>query len=175
MAQLASAFELRGVKMLLLSCDTPAQHHAWAADVRALVDAPELPYPILSDPTREVAAKLGMLDAHVRDGDGLPLATRGVFIIGPDLLVRAITFYPLYIGRGFHELLRAIDALQQAERGTVATPDDWSRGEPVLISPQLSSKEAQLHFAGDVTVVSLPSGKSYLRITSGAPSAAAHR
>ena len=170
MAQLASAFESRGVKMLLMSCDTPAQHHAWAADIRALVDVPELPYPILSDPTREVASKLGMLDPHISDGDGMPLTVRGVFIIGPDLLVRAITYYPLYIGRGFYELLRAIDALQLAEKGLVATPDDWRQGEPVLISPKLSTKEALARFPGDVSVVNLPSSKSYLRITSGTAS-----
>ena len=38
----------------------------------------DLPYPIISDPKRELAVKFGMLDPEEKDKEGLPLTCRAV-------------------------------------------------------------------------------------------------
>lgn len=42
-------------------------------------------FPIIADPTREIAVKYGMLDPGHKDKEGLPLTCRAVFIIGGTL------------------------------------------------------------------------------------------
>ena len=44
------------------------------------------------------------------------------------------------------EVLRAIDSLQLTEREKVATPVNWSPGEPVIIAPSLSADDARERF-----------------------------
>ena len=59
------------------------------------------PYPIIADEKRELAVKLGMLDAVEKDKAGLPLTARAVFIIGPDKKMKLSLLYPATTGRNF--------------------------------------------------------------------------
>merc|ERR1712193_567531 len=45
---------------------------------------PEFGYTIISDPKREIAVQLGMIDPDEKDKAGMPVTARAVFIIGPD-------------------------------------------------------------------------------------------
>ena len=47
-----------------------------------------LDYPIISDPSREVALLYGMLDPDYLDNKGIPLTVRSVFFIDPKKKVR---------------------------------------------------------------------------------------
>jgi alkyl hydroperoxide reductase subunit AhpC len=58
---IASEFERRGVKIIGLSCDTVENHAPWNADIKA-TQGNSFDFPIISDPTRDIAATLGMLD-----------------------------------------------------------------------------------------------------------------
>ncbi|MDB5650041.1 MAG: 1-Cys peroxiredoxin, partial [Hyphomicrobiales bacterium] len=64
------------------------------------------------------------------------------------------------VGRNFDEILRVIDALQLADRASVATPADWRPGEKVIIP---------LSIADDEAVKAFPQGwdapRPYLRLT----------
>jgi peroxiredoxin len=53
-------FDQRNVKLIGLSCNSAADHDAWAQDIKALRGA-EPTFPIIADPKRDVAALLGML------------------------------------------------------------------------------------------------------------------
>ena len=57
------------------------------ADVKAY-GGEIFPYPVVCDDSRELAVRLGMLDPSDQNAQGLPMAVRAVFIIGPDKLLK---------------------------------------------------------------------------------------
>ncbi|CAI5996118.1 unnamed protein product [Closterium sp. NIES-64] len=122
-------------------------------------------YPIIADPSRDIAVKLGMLDAVAKDAAGLPLTARAVFVVGPDKTLKLSILYPATTGRNFHEILRVIDSLQLTAKYSVATPVDWKHGDDVIVAPSVSNEAAKEKFPKGFKMVELPSGKSYLRTT----------
>ena len=58
---------------------------------------------------------------------------RGVFIIDPNNKVRAISFYPMEVGRSIDEIKRMVIALQTVDANVVLTPANWQPGNDVLI------------------------------------------
>jgi alkyl hydroperoxide reductase subunit AhpC len=55
----------------------------------------DVTYPILSDPTREIALSLGMItNEHVDSLSGLPVTGRSVYVIDPNFCIRLIVSYP---------------------------------------------------------------------------------
>ena len=75
--KLAPEFEKRGVKMAALSCDDADSHKGWINDIKFYTDG-KFSYPIIADPKRELAVKLGMVDPDEKDAAGLPLTCRAV-------------------------------------------------------------------------------------------------
>merc|ERR550534_2225790 len=62
MAQrLAPEFEKRGVKMIALSVDTVSEHNGWIDDIKSYTNG-DFKFPIISDPKRDIAVQLGMID-----------------------------------------------------------------------------------------------------------------
>lgn len=74
------------------------------------------------------------------------ITVRSVFVIDPSKKVRLILTYPPSTGRNFAEILRAIDSLQLTDTRSIATPVNWSPGEEVVVSPNLSDEEARRQF-----------------------------
>ena len=64
----------------------------------------QVEYPIIADPSRDLAVRLGMLDPVAKDAAGLPLTARAVFVIGPDKKLKLSILYPATTGRNFHEV-----------------------------------------------------------------------
>lgn len=62
----APEFNKRNTKLLAHSVDQLKSHVDWVNDIKSYcLDIPgEFPYPILADPTRELAVQFGMLDEH---------------------------------------------------------------------------------------------------------------
>ena len=79
-AQLIPEFTKRNVKVIALSCDPVESHKGWIKDIvdYGKLPATEFPYPIISDPNRELAVQLGMVDPVEKDKAGLPLTCRAV-------------------------------------------------------------------------------------------------
>jgi alkyl hydroperoxide reductase subunit AhpC len=80
-----------------------------------------------------------------------------VFIIDPANKVRLTLTYPKSVGRNFDEIVRVIDALQLTDLAPVSTPVDWVPGGRVIVSPMMSTEDAQARFSGVEEV------KPYLR------------
>ncbi|BFZ05516.1 hypothetical protein BsWGS_08555 [Bradybaena similaris] len=163
---LEEEFKKRNVKLIALSCDDVDSHIDWGKDVveYAGCKMEKLPYPIIADEKRELAVQLGMIDPDERSKEGLPLAARAVFIIGPDKRIKLSINYPATTGRNFNEILRAIDSLQLTARKKVATPADWQHGDKCMVLPTLSQEEA-IQLFPNLETHALPSGKQYLRLT----------
>jgi len=164
-AQLKPEFEKRGIKLIALSCDSVEDHNGWAKDISDYAGCGTLPYPIIADPSRELSIQFGMLDPDEKDGTGMPLSCRAVFIIDSAKKLKLSILYPATTGRNFDEILRAIDSLKLTVEQKVATPVDWKHGDKCMVIPSISTEKAKEIFPKGVEVRSVPSGKEYLRFT----------
>ena len=157
-AGLKGEFEKRGVKVIGVSVDPLDSHQGWAADIKE-VTGNELNFPLIADPSHEIAEKYDMLPATAGTELAEVLTVRSVYVIGPDNKIKLSLTYPASTGRNFQEILRAIDSLQLTAKHSVATPADWKQGEDVIIANSVNDDDAKAKF-GDFTKV-----KPYLRTT----------
>jgi peroxiredoxin (alkyl hydroperoxide reductase subunit C) len=102
-----------------VSTDSEYVHLAWRTQHE---DLKALPFPMLADIKRELAAALGVLDR----GEGVAL--RATFIVDPEGVIRFVSVNDLNVGRNPQEVLRVLDALQTDE----LCPCNWQKGEEVL-------------------------------------------
>ncbi|XP_013179065.1 PREDICTED: peroxiredoxin-6 [Papilio xuthus] len=165
---LVPEFKKRNVKVIGLSCDTVESHNDWCKDIQCYAGCNEnepFPYPIIEDKARNLAVKLGMVDKDELDSSGIPLTARAVYIIDPKKKFRLSILYPATTGRNFDEILRVLDSLQLTDKAKVATPVDWKMGDDCMVLPTVPEENIDTLFPQGVTVVSLPSGKKYLKKT----------
>lgn len=164
-AKLMPEFRRLGVKVIAVSCNSVESHRKWIEDIKSYGEITEetFPYPIIEDEKRSLASLLGMLDPAELDGSGVPVTARAVFIIDPAKKMRLSILYPATTGRNFDEIIRVIESLQLTEKFKVATPVDWKKGDDVMVQPTVSDEEAKSLYS-NVKTLTLPSGKTYLRI-----------
>ena len=152
-ARRKTEFDQRGAQLIGLSVDPPDSHREWIKDV-AKVGGAEVSYPIVADPDLKIAKQYGMFHPEA----DATVTVRSVFLIDPKHKVRLILTYPPSIGRNIDEILRALDALQQADKQGVATPVDWKPGQDVVVPPSVSDADAEKRYPGKIRKVT-----SYLR------------
>ncbi|MCA1297815.1 peroxiredoxin [Stappia indica] len=154
-SQLAGPFAARNTKPLGLSTDTVAEHVKWIADVNDTQNT-DLQFPIVADADLKVSRLYDMLHPDESETQ----AVRSVFIIDPNKKIRLTMTYPMNVGRNFDEILRVIDALQLADKNSVATPADWRPGDRVIIPPSITNEVAKTKFTQGWEEV-----RPYLRFT----------
>jgi len=148
-------FRNRGVKIVGFSCSPAEEHKGWIRDIKQISGAAPS-FPIFSDPTRQHAEALGVLDKRNRDRGGLPLTVRAVYILDPTKTIRLMTAYPASTGRNMDEILRSIDSLLLTDKHDIATPCNWKPGDDVIVDYNLSDQLAELQF-DQYRIVDLPS------------------
>lgn len=144
MAKVQSEFEARNVKFIGHSTDSVQDHFKWIKDIKD-TQGVEPAFPIIGDEDLHISKLYGMLPEDAKPGNRTAMdnaTVRAVFVIDPAKKVRAMTFYPMSAGRSFTEILRLVDALQLYDEKHVVTPVNWKQGDPVLIPPYISDKEA---------------------------------
>ena len=154
MAGLTNEFTKRNVKIIGISVDPVDDHHRWKQDI-VDVSGNAVDYPLIGDPELKVAKLFDMLPAAAGDtSQGRTPAdnatVRSVFVIGPDKKVKLMLTYPMTTGRNFDEILRAIDSMQLTAKHQVATPAQWQNGEDVIVTPAVSTEDAEQRF-GQIT------------------------
>lgn len=137
LARAAPRFEAIGCALLGLSVDSLYSHLAW---VRAIRDGfgVSIPFPILEDPSMTIGRAYGMLDETALDSS----AMRATYYIDPEGIVRALTWYPLTVGRSVEEMLRLAAALKKSASGEVMTPEGWTPGADLLLPPTSNLEDA---------------------------------
>ena len=70
-------------------------------------------------------------------------------ILAPDRTVASALWYPSSTGRMFDELIRLMDSLQLYLNMSVATPADWTSGQPVLVDSFVTDDQAKDLFGDD--------------------------
>jgi peroxidase len=161
-------FVKRNVKILAHSVDSIDSHTEWVNDIHNYCQdiCGEFPFPIIADPTRDLAVKFGMLDAKQEVDAEMAKTIRALFIISPDRRVRLTMHYPASCGRNVDEILRCIDSLQLTDRlKIVATPANWVPGDKIMVLPDASKEEIEKAFPGGLDCVKMPSGRVYIRTT----------
>lgn len=136
LARAADRFAALDCALLGLSVDSLFSHLAW---VRMIHDrfGVKVTFPIVEDPTMEVARAYGMIAADATDA----ASVRATYFLDPDGVVRAVTTYPSTIGRSIDEMLRMLAALQAVHDGRGLAPANWQPGEPLLKAPSQSLED----------------------------------
>ena len=133
-------FEALNTKLIGLSIDQVFSHIKWTEWIHENLNT-EIPFPIIAD-HGAVGKKLGMI--HPGKGSN---TVRAVFIVDANGIIRLIIYYPQEIGRNMDEIVRAVKALQLADREKVAVPANWPEneliGDHVIIPPAKDVKTAK--------------------------------
>ncbi|MEN0075345.1 MAG: peroxiredoxin [Paracraurococcus sp.] len=136
-ARAAARFEALGCALLALSVDSLFSHFAWIRSIHAQFGV-KVPFPIIEDPSMAIARAYGMIAPQAPDA----AMVRAVFVIDPEGIIRAITWYPMTTGRNVEELLRLLAALQVSDAHDVSTPEGWRPGDAVILPPELTPEAA---------------------------------
>ncbi|KAI4216194.1 MAG: hypothetical protein LQ351_001204 [Letrouitia transgressa] len=147
-ARLKPEFDKRGVKLIGLSANDLSSHEKWIADIND-ISSTTLSFPIIADPSRQIAWKYDMVDAQDLtniDSKGIAFTIRSVFVVDPAKKIRLTMMYPASVGRNTAEVLRVVDALQTGDKKGVTTPIDWVPGEDVIVPPSVGTEEARKKF-----------------------------
>ncbi len=158
-ARLKSEWDARNVKPIGLSVDPADSRKGWEKDIEE-TQGQKLNFPVLADADRKVSNLYDMVHPEADPA----VTVRSVFIIDPNKKVRLIITYPPSTGRNFDEILRVIDSLQLTDAHKVATPVNWTNGQPVIIVPSVSDEEARQRFPQGFKTL-----KPYLRVVEQPP------
>lgn len=126
-------FQKRGVEVVGCSIDSQYSHKAWVETPRNKGGIAGVTYPILADVTKSISRDYGVLD------EAKGIALRGVFLINPEGVVQSETVNFFNVGRNVDEILRTLDAAQQAAKTGEVCPANWSKGKDT-INPKEASK-----------------------------------
>jgi peroxiredoxin (alkyl hydroperoxide reductase subunit C) len=129
-ARRAEDFKKVDTKLIGISVDSIHSHLAWLQNMKEKMGV-EIPYPMIADIDMKVAQAYGM----IHPGASTTATVRAVFIIDPQRLIRALVYYPMNAGRNVDEIFRLVQALQTADKHTVATPVNWRPGDKVVVPP----------------------------------------
>lgn len=133
LAYLQNEFEKLGAKIIVVSTDKLSTHVQWKKALEQLDykgrEKAKIRFPLVDDINLEVSKKYGMIHA----ASNSTRYVRGVFIIDPQNIIRAVTFYPLEVGRSTGEIIRTVAALKTVDRKDVMTPSDWMPGDDVVV------------------------------------------
>jgi len=137
LARAADAFAALDCALLGLSVDSLHAHLAWVREIRDRFGV-VIPFPIVEDPSMAIGRAYGMIDADAVDTS----TVRATWVIDPEGVVRALTWYPMTVGRSVDELLRLVAALRRTTHDDVLTPEGWRPGDDVLLPPVLDQRAA---------------------------------
>jgi peroxiredoxin (alkyl hydroperoxide reductase subunit C) len=130
-------FEAMGCSLLGHSVDSLFSHLAWLRAIRDDLGV-SVPFPIVEDPDLRIARAFGMVSAEMHSA----ASVRAVYFIDPESIVRAMTWYPLNVGRSVEEMLRIVAALQRTHDGSCLAPEAWQPGRPLLAPPGFTQTDA---------------------------------
>lgn len=141
-------FKELNTELIGMSVDQIFSHIKWEEWIQEKLGV-EIQFPIIAD-TGAVAGKLGL----VHPGKGTN-TVRAVFIVDAEGLIRIMLYYPQELGRNMDEILRAVNAMQVADKNKVAIPAQWPDGElfgdRVIIPPATDVDAARKRLEGAKT------------------------
>ena len=142
LSYLQDDFKKLSTQLLVLSTDGINSHMEWIKSLESIKyndrESVKVEFPLISDIGLEISKQYGMLHANSSKTKNI----RGVFIIDPENKIRAISFYPMTVGRNLEEIKRTLIALQPSDNQDVLIPANWKDGDDVLIHSPKSVEES---------------------------------
>ena len=132
-------FQELGCDLIGMSVDQVFSHIKWVQWIKDELDV-EIQYPVVAA-NDTIANKLGML--HPGKGTN---TVRAVFFVDHKGIVRLIMYYPQEVGRNMDEVVRAVKALQIADKqGAVAAgwPNNELIKDRIIVPPASNVKDAE--------------------------------
>ncbi|MEO0069294.1 MAG: peroxiredoxin [candidate division WOR-3 bacterium] len=137
-------FRALNCELIGLSVDQVFSHIKWEEWIKEKLGV-EIEFPIIAD-TGKVADTLGLI--HPGKGTN---TVRAVFVVDDRAKIRIIFYYPQELGRNMDEILRAVEAMQIADKFRVAMPANWPNNElvndHVIVPPATDVKTARERLA----------------------------
>ena len=131
-----SEFSSRNTEVLGVSVDSQFSHLAWVQTDRKNGGLGDLNYPLVADLKKDIARDYNVLDEEAG------IALRGLFIIGPDGVIRHSTINFLPVGRSVDETLRVLQAFQYVDsHPDEVCPANWQPGEKTMNPDPVKSKD----------------------------------
>ncbi|MBO1924643.1 MULTISPECIES: peroxiredoxin [Thiomicrorhabdus] len=131
-------FDALNCELLGLSIDSHHSHNAWVLNIKEKFGI-DIQFPIIADLDMKVAQAYGMVHPGAADTS----AVRATFIIDPEGVLRAMVYYPMSNGRQIDEFVRLLEAMQTSDANACATPENWRKGEKVIVPPAATVEEAK--------------------------------
>ncbi|MBO1925051.1 peroxiredoxin [Thiomicrorhabdus sp. 6S3-12] len=131
-------FDAMNCELLGLSIDSHHSHNAWVLNIKEKFGV-DIQFPIIADLDMKVAKAYGMIHEAAADTS----AVRATFIIDPEGILRAMVYYPMSNGRQIDEFVRLLEAMQTSDANACATPENWRKGEKVIVPPAATVEEAK--------------------------------
>jgi len=142
LANLQHEFDRIKTQLVVISTDALDTHTEWKKALEQINfkdrGSEKIKFPLVSDANLSVAKLYGMIHSQTNTTRDV----RGVFLIDPNNVLRAMFFYPITIGRNTDEIIRTLTALQTSDDYHVSTPADWRAGNDVFV-PYLNENEAK--------------------------------
>ncbi len=129
-ARAAPKFAKLDCDLLALSIDGLYSHLAWLQSIKSTFDI-DIPFPIIEDTSMSIAKAYGMLPPAAISSS----TVRGMFLIDPEGIIKAITWYPISTGRSVEEALRLVRAVRMTREEALYTPADWKPGMQAVVTP----------------------------------------
>lgn len=137
-AKRADGFAALNTELLGLSIDSHYAHIAWVRSIKETFGV-DIPFPIIADLDMKVAQSYGMIQPGASDTQ----AVRATFVIDPEGVMRAMVYYPMTNGRSIDEFYRLVQSLQTSDTHGVATPENWTPGQDVIVSTPQTTDAAE--------------------------------
>ena len=137
-ARRAEDFAALDTELLGLSIDSHYAHIAWMRSIKESFGV-DIPFPIIADLDMKVAQAYGMIQPGASDTQ----AVRATFVIDPEGVLRAMVYYPMTNGRSVDEFYRLVQALQTSDAHKVATPENWTPGQDVIVPTPQTAEAAE--------------------------------
>jgi len=132
----APDFEKLNCNLLGLSVDSVYSHIAWLDSIENGFGT-KIEFPIIEDVSMAISYAYGM----IHDGSVSTATVRSVFFIDPQGILRAISHYPMSVGRSVDEILRVMRALQITESNDLSLPEGWQPGDKAVLNPPVNRPE----------------------------------
>ena len=88
--------------------------------------------PLLSDLSKQISGKYGVLISH-EDDPNYGVSLRGTFLIDDKGILRHSTINDLPVGRNVDETLRLLEAFQHTDKFGEVCPAKWAKGKSTVI------------------------------------------
>ena len=128
-ANRTAALSELGCEVIAVSIDSHHTHNAWRSTPVNEGGIGAVPFPLVSDMTREISTAYGILADSSDSYYPLGVSMRATFIIDQKGIVRHQVVNDEPLGRNVDDVVRMVEALQFFEEHGQVCPAGWNKGD----------------------------------------------